>query len=150
VAVVSVKNSRHAGPMAAYTTRAAAQGCLAIATTNTPPAMRPPGGGRPVFGTNPIAVAAPRDGDSPFSLDMATTAMANGKIAAAAAAGLPLPDGALQGFAGEPVTDPRAQVGPYHSALSGSAPLALLLALKRATEAGGRTGVSWISGTAMR
>ena len=40
VAAVAGKKSRHAGPMAAYTTRAAAQGCIAMAMTSVPPAMR--------------------------------------------------------------------------------------------------------------
>lgn len=56
VATVAVKNSRHAGPMAAYTTRAAAKGCIAMAMTSVPPAMRTFNGTRPFFGTNPIAV----------------------------------------------------------------------------------------------
>ena len=58
VAVVAVHNSRHAGPMAAYTTRAAAQGCVAMAMTSVPPAMRSYNGTRPFFGTNPIAVVS--------------------------------------------------------------------------------------------
>eukprot|EP01050_Picozoa_sp_SAG11_P026900 SAG11_NODE_6611_length_1279_cov_1.394915_2_plen_162_part_00 len=40
VATVVVTNSRHAGPMSAYTLRAAKRGCIAMAMTNTPPAMR--------------------------------------------------------------------------------------------------------------
>ena len=60
VATVAVKNSRHAGPMAAYTTRAAAQGCIAMAMTSVPPAMRSFNGSRPFFGTNPIAVVRER------------------------------------------------------------------------------------------
>ena len=90
VATVVVANSRHAGPMSAYTARAAAQDCIAVAMTSTPPAMRMHNGTRPFLGTNPIAVGAPRPAGGHFSLDMATTAMANGKLAITAAADKPM------------------------------------------------------------
>lgn len=51
-----------------------------MAFTNTSPLMVPTRGKEEVMGTNPICVAAPaKDGDS-FVLDMATTAVALGKV----------------------------------------------------------------------
>ena len=109
VATVAVINSRHAGPMSAYTTRAAERGCMAMAMTNTPPAMRMLNGVRPFFGTNPIAFAAPRPhSQGPFSLDMATTAMANGKLGLLASAGKPIPGGVMHKEDGStPLTEPH-------------------------------------------
>ena len=93
--------------MACYTTRAARAGCIAIAMTSVPPAMRTYNGTRPFFGTNPIAVAALRAGAaSPFSLDMATTAMANGKLTRTAQSGRPLPAGVVHRADGSSITDP--------------------------------------------
>ena len=105
VATVVVANSRHAGPMSAYTARAAAQDCIAVAMTSTPPAMRMHNGTRPFLGTNPIAVGAPRPEGGPFSLDMATTAMANGKLAITAAADKPIPAGVMHRPDGSELTD---------------------------------------------
>ena len=49
--------------------------------TNTSPLVFPTRSNKRAFGTNPIAVAAPgKDGDS-FSLDMATSTVALGKVA---------------------------------------------------------------------
>jgi hypothetical protein len=51
-----------------------------MAFTNTSPLLVPTRAKQEVLGTNPICVAAPaKDGDS-FVLDMATTAVALGKV----------------------------------------------------------------------
>lgn len=56
------------------------QGLIGISMTNTSPVMCPTRAKVAALGTNPISLAAPaKNGDS-FVLDMATTAVAIGKI----------------------------------------------------------------------
>jgi LDH2 family malate/lactate/ureidoglycolate dehydrogenase len=62
----------------------------------------------PVLGTNPIAFAAPAKRNSPFLLDMATSAAANNKIKVYGLNGKKLPKGWVLDDAGAPVTDPEA------------------------------------------
>ena len=48
--------------------------------TNTSPIVHPTRSAKPAIGTNPLSLAAPgKDGDS-FVLDMATSAVAVGKV----------------------------------------------------------------------
>ena len=53
----------------------------------------PFGGREPRLGTNPISIAVPSDLEAPFYLDMATSAVAAGKIALAVARGEEIPTG---------------------------------------------------------
>jgi LDH2 family malate/lactate/ureidoglycolate dehydrogenase len=60
--------------------RAMHQGLVGMSMTNTSPLMSPTRSKGAALGTNPLSVAAPaKDGDS-FVLDMATTAVAVGKV----------------------------------------------------------------------
>jgi LDH2 family malate/lactate/ureidoglycolate dehydrogenase len=77
---VSAKRSNHYGIAGHYTIRAANEGLIGISMTNTSPLMSPTRSTEAALGTNPISVAGPaKDGDS-FVLDMATTAVAVGKV----------------------------------------------------------------------
>jgi (2R)-3-sulfolactate dehydrogenase (NADP+) len=86
----------------------AAQGLVALAMTNSPPNMAAWGGRTKVFGTNPIAFAAPRAGAPPLVVDMATTVVTKVTLAAHAAEERPIPPGWAIDAAGEPTTDARA------------------------------------------
>ena len=57
------------------------QGLVGMASTNTSPWVAPTRSSVPIFGTNPICVAAPgeKENDS-FLLDMSTSSVALGKI----------------------------------------------------------------------
>jgi delta1-piperideine-2-carboxylate reductase len=68
----------------------------------------PHGGTRPVFGTNPIAFAAPRAGADPLVFDLATAAWSNGDVQIARREGRPLPAGVGIDRHGNPTTDPAA------------------------------------------
>ena len=68
----------------------------------------PHGARKPLFGTNPIAFAAPCAGHDPIVFDMATSAMAHGDVQIAARAGQPLPEGMGVDANGEPTTEPKA------------------------------------------
>ena len=59
VGAVGVRNSNHFGTAMYFTRRAAADGCVAILTTNASPAMAPWGGRAKALGTNPWSIAAP-------------------------------------------------------------------------------------------
>jgi LDH2 family malate/lactate/ureidoglycolate dehydrogenase len=91
VGAVGVRNSNHFGTAMYFTRRAAAEGCVAILTTNASPAMAPWGGRKKLIGTNPWSIAAPY-GDSAVAVDIANTAVARGKIYLARQRGEVIPD----------------------------------------------------------
>lgn len=95
VGMVGVTNSNHYGAAGWYARLAAEAGLVAFSFTNSPtPFLVPVFGQDRALGTNPIAFAAPtRDPARPALLDMATTAVAYGKVTIARRAGAPLPDG---------------------------------------------------------
>jgi len=68
----------------------------------------PHGARKPLFGTNPIAFAAPCAEHDPIVFDMATSAMAHGDVQIAARAGQQLPEGMGVDANGEPTTEPKA------------------------------------------
>jgi (2R)-3-sulfolactate dehydrogenase (NADP+) len=76
--------------------------------TNTPKAMAPLGGDAPVFGTNPIAFAAPRRNGPPLVIDLSLSKIARGKVMAAKKRGEAIPEGWALDAAGAPTTDPDA------------------------------------------
>lgn len=105
VGVVCAKGSNHYGIAGWYTMRAQRQGFIGMSMTNTSPLMTPTRSKNQALGTNPISFAAPaNDGDS-FVLDMATTAVALGKIEIQRRKGEPLPAGWAQDKEGNVTTD---------------------------------------------
>lgn len=85
----------------------AAHGLATLALTPSHAWVAPAGGGRPVFGTNPIAFAWPRPGPYPFVFDFATSAIARGDLELHRRAGKPLPEDCGVGADGQPSTDPQ-------------------------------------------
>ena len=88
--------------------RLADAGCVALMVANTPGAMAPWGGRRALYGTNPIAFAAPRAGGAPVVVDLSLSTVARGKVMAAAQKGEPIPPGWALDAEGRPTTDPQA------------------------------------------
>ncbi|MDD3776746.1 MAG: Ldh family oxidoreductase [Actinomycetota bacterium] len=80
VAVVTVKHSNHYGIAGYYAMMALDYGMIGISLTNSQPLTAPTYGSTAVFGTNPIAVAAPSDNQRPFVLDMATSTVPIGRV----------------------------------------------------------------------
>lgn len=109
VGVVGVRNSNHFGTAMYFTRRAAADGCVAILTTNASPAMAPWGGREKLIGTNPWSIAAPH-GDGAVALDIANTAVARGKIYLAKQRGEAIPDSWALSADGDRTTDAAAAV----------------------------------------
>lgn len=108
IAVAGVSRSHHAGVAGWFVERLASEGLVALMFANTPAAIAPTGGIRPLFGTNPIAFAAPVDGAAPLVVDMAISNVARGKILAAAQKGETIPEDWATDADGNPTTDPVA------------------------------------------
>jgi LDH2 family malate/lactate/ureidoglycolate dehydrogenase len=108
IGVVGVRRSTHYGMAALYVLQAIERGFVAIAFTNSSPAL-PVWGGRTAFlGASPMAVGFPGGPASPpYVLDMAMTVIARGKIRLAAAHGQPIPEGLALDAEGAPTTDAK-------------------------------------------
>ncbi len=107
VVVLAVRNSHHGGAIGLYLERLATDGLAALAFSNTPAAIPAWGGRAPVYGTNPIAFAAPRPDGPPLVIDGATAQVARGKLMVAAQRGEPVPDGWGFDAEGKPSNDPE-------------------------------------------
>src|SRR3954452_15727875 len=110
VGLVGVRNSNHFGPAMYFPRRAAAEGCVAMLTTNASPAMAPWGGREKVLGTNPWSIAAPGPDGRVVAVDIANTAVARGKIYLAKSRGEPIPETWALTADGAPTTDPAEGV----------------------------------------
>ncbi|RDK11372.1 Ldh family oxidoreductase [Cupriavidus lacunae] len=108
VGVAAVTNSHHFGAAALPLEAVARAGMIGIAMGNSPAAMPAWGGKRPLFGTNPIAAAFPRQGQAPVVIDLSLSEVARGKIMVAAKQGKPIPLGWALDDAGQPTTDAQA------------------------------------------
>lgn len=91
IALAAISRSHHAGVMGLTVERFADQGLVALMVANAPASMAPWGGKTPVFGTNPIAFAAPLPGEEPVVIDLALSKVARGKVMAARQQGAPIP-----------------------------------------------------------
>ncbi len=109
VAAATVFRQSHVGRVADYPLMAAAQGMIGIMTADsgrTSKSVAPFGGREARLGTNPICIAMPSNLPGPMFLDMATSAVAAGKIGVAVARGASVPEGWLLDKDGNPTTDP--------------------------------------------
>ena len=110
VAAATVFRQGHIGRLASYTLMAAEADMIGLITADSgrsPKAVAPFGGREARLGTNPISIAVPSDLPGPLFLDMATSAVAAGKIQLAVARGDPVPMGWIVDREGKPSTDPR-------------------------------------------
>src|SRR5262245_56985392 len=112
VAAVSVVNSHHFGAAGYYSKIAADRGVIGMVTSATRGVtMVPTFGAEPVMGTNPIAFAAPTRRQPTFSLDMATTTVAAGKVKVYKLNHKPLPSGWVVDSDGKSITDETEAFG---------------------------------------
>ncbi len=107
IGMVTVANGRHFGAAGYYARMAAEQEMIGMAMCNVPPIAYAAGGMERVYGTNPIAIGAPVENDSPFLLDIATTAVAGGKLEIAMRQGKPIPAGWAMDAEGNDTADPE-------------------------------------------
>ncbi|MDR2485228.1 MAG: Ldh family oxidoreductase [Treponema sp.] len=108
IGVCSIRNSNHFGIAGFYTEMAAKQDMIGIAMTNTAALGVPTFARKAMFGTNPIAFAAPGLEGKMFSLDMATTTVTRGKVEVYEREGQTLPPGLAVGVNGMGTRDPIA------------------------------------------
>ncbi|MEQ8369082.1 MAG: Ldh family oxidoreductase [Alphaproteobacteria bacterium] len=76
VAAMAVTNSYACGIVGHHVEALARDGLVAFAFVNAPAAIAPWGGRRPLFGTNPLAFAAPRVGAAPLVIDQSSSVVA--------------------------------------------------------------------------
>lgn len=142
VSFFAVRRSHHCGVLGHFAERVAREGRICLIFSNTPAAMAPWNGRRPIFGTNPLAFGCPREGRDPVVVDMSLSGVARGKIVAAAKRNEPIPEGWALDEEGKPTTDPkRALAGTLLPAggAKGSA-LALMVEILAASLPGARHG----------
>ncbi len=108
IVAAPIRRSNHCGAAGLHVERLAGQGLVAMLFANTPGAIAPWGGSKPVFGTNPIAFAAPLAGREPVVIDMALSKVARGPIVAAKQKGQAIPEGWALDVHGKPTTDATA------------------------------------------
>jgi LDH2 family malate/lactate/ureidoglycolate dehydrogenase len=109
VAATTVFRQGHIGRLASYTLMAAQADMIGLITADSGRSAKqvaPFGGREPRLGTNPLSIAIPSDLDGPLFLDMATAAVAAGKISLAVSRGESVPAGWLIDASGNPTTDP--------------------------------------------
>lgn len=108
IAIAGIRRSHHCGVAGVIVEALAERGVAALMVANAPAAMAPWGGRRPLFGTDPIAFAAPLDGQDPVVVDISLSKVARGKIMAAAQKGDAIPEGWALDPDGQPTTDAKA------------------------------------------
>src|SRR5690606_30733895 len=106
--LLSIRHSHHFGALWPDIEPFARRGFIALAMVNSMRSVVPHGAHRPVYGTNPLGFAAPRDAADPLVFDQASSSMANGDVQIAAREGRMLPEGTGVDRDGNPTTDPSA------------------------------------------
>lgn len=108
IASFTCANCHHLGGLRFDTEPLAEAGLVAVGVVNSLSMVVPQGGVRPVFGTNPMSFACPREGEAPVVWDQASSMVALMDIKMAAAEGHDLPRAAGLDPSGHPSTDPNA------------------------------------------
>ena len=109
VVCAGVRNCHHLGRIGTYAEHCAEAGLVSIHMVNVvghDPQVSPWGGRDRRMTTNPFTCAVPCKDAPPVVLDMATSAVALGKVRVAYNAGTEVPEGALVDHEGTPTTDP--------------------------------------------
>jgi len=110
VAATTVFRQGHIGRLASYSLMAAQADMIGLITADSGRAAKqvaPYGGREARIGTNPLSIAVPSNLDGPLFLDMATSAVAAGKISLAVSRGESIPVGWIVDRDGKPTTSPE-------------------------------------------
>ena len=134
VAAVSVGNSGHCGALGCYVLPMVSAGLVGVVFSNGPAVMPPWGGSDAVFSTSPIAAGIPTR-PRPSIVDLATSAVARGTVAEAAAAGRPIPEGWAFDAGGAPTTDPAVALAGMLAPMAGAKGAALAFLVEALTGA---------------
>lgn len=136
VVTAAIANSHHFGAAGYAVERIAAKGAIGLAFSNSPGAIAPWGGSKPLFGTNPIAFACPRAGDQPpLVIDLSLSLVARGKVMVAAQKGEAIPEGWALDAEGHPTTDAKAALAGTMLPMGGAKGAALVLMVELLTAA---------------
>ena len=142
VAAAGIFRSHHSGQSGYHLEKLAEHGLVGILFTNSPKAIAPWQGHTALFGTNPIAFAAPRQEQPPLIIDLSLSKVARGKVVVAEQKGEKIPDTWALDKQGKPTTNPS-------EALQGSmlpmgeekgAALALMVEIMASALVGGNFG----------
>jgi LDH2 family malate/lactate/ureidoglycolate dehydrogenase len=105
--IVGTNNTNSStGAIGYYANEIAKQGLMGFVFAGSPETVNTYGSFQPIFGTNPLAIGMPSDGE-PVVLDMATAAMAFYGLIEAATAGKNIPEGIAYDKDGNLTTDPN-------------------------------------------
>jgi uncharacterized oxidoreductase len=121
VVAMTLANAHHIGRVGAYGELASGAGLVSLHFVNVADhraIVAPFRGTDARFVTNPVCIALPgTDRQPPLLLDMATSAIAMGKVRVARNEGKPVDDGVLIDAAGQPTRDPDVMYREPHGAL---------------------------------
>jgi (2R)-3-sulfolactate dehydrogenase (NADP+) len=117
VAAVGVGRSNHCGALGIYVWPMINRGLVGIAFSTGPAVMPPWGGDKALLSTSPIAAGIPTN--PPTVVDLATSAVARGKIQAKAQAGAELEPGWAFTKDGTPTTDAKEALAGMLAPLGG-------------------------------
>ncbi len=134
IAAVSVGSSSHCGALGLYTTPGLRRSLISLVFSTGPAVMAAPGTSTPLLSTSPIAAGVP-GAKRPTVVDLATSAVARGKIAARARAGEPLPPGWAVDADGTPTTDAHTALAGMLAPLGGEKGFALAFLIESLTAA---------------
>jgi L-2-hydroxycarboxylate dehydrogenase (NAD+) len=119
-----VRDSNHFGIAGYYAMLALEHDMLGIAMTNTAALGVPTFGRQVMYGTNPLAFAAPAGEEGAFVLDMSTTVVTRGKIEVHERSGQELPPGWAVDRTGRPAREPAPLLDDmFHRVGGGILPL---------------------------
>src|SRR5262245_32563761 len=121
VVAMTLANAHHIGRVGAYGELASSAGLVSLHFVNVTDhrgLVAPFRGTDARFSTNPVCIALPgTERQPPVLLDMATSAVAMGKIRVARNEGKRVPEGLLIDQEGHPTRDPNVMYGEPHGAL---------------------------------
>ncbi|MBC8051325.1 MAG: Ldh family oxidoreductase [Chitinophagales bacterium] len=127
MAAAAISHSHHFGVAGYHAERLAERGLMALVVSNAPKAIAAWGGKRPMFGTNPIAFAAPRESAPPLVIDMALSRVARGLVMKAAQTDEPIPDDWALDADGRPTTNAKAAMAGTMAPVGGAKGAALAM-----------------------
>lgn len=122
-----VRDTTHTGPMGHYARRATNHGMIGIVSSASKPLMAYHGTSVPAVSTNPLAIAVPQAGGEALTLDMATAAIAWGKLTQARQSGSALPENVALDSNGRVTNDSSQAAVPLPLGGAKGAGLSLLI-----------------------
>ena len=108
IAVAGIRDSYNALALGQPAGAIAREGLIAIVLANAPASLAMPGSARRVFGTNPLAFAAPVPGGPPLVIDQSASAVTKTEVTMRASRGEALEPGWAQDAEGRPTLEAAA------------------------------------------